>query len=430
MSTTDELSGGGLVAVSSVAGNPIFDHTGEIVGKLVDLVARFDSDGYPPVTGVLAAVGDAQVFVPIKRLTAFEFGTPRLDESIRATKLDRFERRPGELLLRRDVLGHKLIHLAEHRKPHLVKAREIKLGMIDASWRVRGVDTARPRRLLRGKPERTNHAPGEAAGSYIDWTDLEPLVSHVPTSRLHVRYRKLARVHPSAIADLVEEGSEEEGEEIIAAVRQDRELEADVFEELDEEHQLDLISRRSDADAASLLASMAADDAADLLADIEQSRRQPILRLMPWAAQQRLRNLLGYNPETAGGLMNPAAICVRAGNPVSHVLERIRSGEEPPEVSATVYVVSEDGDLTGSVSVVELLRADPSEPVGNIVRSDVPRVSTGSDLPEISTIMADYNLTSVPVLTAEGEIAGQVTVDDLLELIVPESWKRRSEAIN
>ena len=123
--------------------------------------------------------------------------------------------------------------------------------------------------------------------------------------RLRIPYRKLARLHPAQIADIVEAASHEEGEEIIEAVKADRELEADVFEELDTEHQVEFVRTRSDADAARLLARMAPDDAADLIMELDQERRLPVLGLLPASQQRKVRSLLSYNPETAGGLMSP-----------------------------------------------------------------------------------------------------------------------------
>ena len=109
----------------------------------------------------------------------------------------------------------------------------------------------------------------------MPWTELEPFVGHVPTSRLRLAHRRIAQLHPAQIADLVEAASHEEGEEILEAVGQDKELEADVFEELDDEHQLEFLDERSDREVAAVLSRMASDDAADLLLEIEQERRRP-----------------------------------------------------------------------------------------------------------------------------------------------------------
>ena len=150
--------------------------------------------------------------------------------------LRRFERRPGELLLAHDLLARHIINMVGVR---LVRANEIELAEVDGEWQVVGVDpSSRPvlRRLLPGRLGR-----GIRPGSLLDWESIEPFVSHVPSARLRIPYRKLARLHPAQIADIVEAASHEEGEEIIEAVKADRELEADVFEELDTEHQVEFV---------------------------------------------------------------------------------------------------------------------------------------------------------------------------------------------
>src|ERR1700681_952596 len=143
---------------------------------------------------------------------------------------------------------------------------------------------------------------------FLDWADMEPFVGHVPSARLRFSHRKLANLHPAEIADLVEAASHDEGEEIIEAVGQDRELEADVFEELDEHHQLEFIRERPDSDVAAVIARMAPDDAADLIVEIDQERRGRILALLSPAQRHQIEALLGYNPSTAGGLMRPELI--------------------------------------------------------------------------------------------------------------------------
>ena len=159
----------------------------------------------------------------------------------------------------------------------------------------------------------------------MDWASIEPFVAHVPTARLRIPYRKLARLHPAQIADLVEAASHDEGEEIIEAVGQDRELEADVFEELDAEHQIEFVRSRTDAEAARLLATMAPDDAADLIIELDQERRLPVLQLLPMAQQRKIRALLNYNPETAGGLMSPDFLCLAEIDPRQ---QRARGGAQ------------------------------------------------------------------------------------------------------
>ena len=169
-------------------------------------------------------------------------------------------------------------------------------------------------------------------------------------------FGRLAKLHPAQIADLVEAASHEEGEEIIGAVGADRELEADVFEELDSEHQVEFLRERSDQEAANVLATMEADDAADLLGELDQDRREPVLKLLPWRQQRKVRSLLGYNPATAGGLMNPDFVALVETKTVAEALEKLRRTELPEETITTVFALDSAGHLSGVVSVVMLLK--------------------------------------------------------------------------
>jgi Mg/Co/Ni transporter MgtE len=325
------------------------------------------------------------------------------------------------VLLRDDVLGHKLIDV---ERAQLVTAHEIVLVCIDSWWRLGGIDPGPRgvlRRLLPGRSRR------KVEGPILSWSQLEPFVGHVPTSRLRLGRRRLADLHPAQIADLVEAASHDEGEEIIEAVGSDRELEADVFEELDGEHQLEFIRERSDAEAAQLLARMAPDDAADLINEIDQQRRLPILSLLPPAKQGKIRTLLGYNPATAGGLMSPEFVSLGERATVGAALEDVRSSTDVAlEALSVVYLTDEGGRLVGSASVVALLRAKRDRPLSEIAERDPQCVRTGEELPEVARLMADFNLTVLPVIDEAGKLVGVVTVDDVLAEVVPEWWRRRA----
>jgi len=340
--------------------------------------------------------------------------------SIEPADLGPFERRPGEVLLGRDLRSRHLIHLEGAR---LVRANEIELAKIGTSWQVIGVDTSsRPvlRRAL-PRPLRRRVKPGRV----VDWADVEPFVAHVPTARLQIPFRKLRRLHPAKLADLVEAASHEEGEEIIRAVGEDRELEADVFEELDTEHQLEFLSSRSDEDAARLLSAMAPDDAVDLLTELDQDRRLPILQQVAPVAQRKLRTLLSYNPETAGGLMNPDFVAVPATSTVQAALDAVKSSACAPEAAGVVFVTGDDGRLVGTALAVELLRAGPSDNVSTATRADPATLPPDADIHEVVRTMTDFNLAVAPVVDDDGHMLGQITVDDVLELLLPAGWRRQ-----
>jgi CBS domain-containing protein len=408
------------VHLSTILRSPLLDRAGERLGRVEDLIVRLADGGYPPVTGLKARIGGRDLFVPTDRIATLEPGAVRL--SGEKLSLGRFERRAGEVLLGQDVLGRKLVNV-EAEPPSLVTAHEIELACIEGWWRVVGVDPNTRAQLRRLLPRPLK---GKVADRpFLDWTDLEPFVGHVPTARLRFSHRKLANLHPAEIADLVEAASHDEGEELIEAVGQDRELEADVFEELDEHHQLEFIRERPDAQVAAVIARMAADDAADLIVEIEQERRARILALLPPAQRVQIEGLLGYNPSTAGGLMSLEFISLPEGETAAAALERVRASEIAPETLTTILLSDAEGRLSGSLAVVTVLRAAAQAPLASLAEHEPVSVHTDADLPEVARTMTDYNLVMLAVVDEQDRVVGVVTVDDVLELTLPSGWRRR-----
>ncbi len=387
------------------------------------MVARLDSsEGVAPVIGLTARIAGRELFVPADRIQ--QLGPYSVQTSTTKLNLAQFERRPGEVLLRADVLDRSMINVNTAR---LIKAREVELVRDGDIWRVAGIDPSLRPRLWRFLPRRFRGHDTEHR-QFVDWHDIEPFVGHVPTSRLNLAARRILRMHPAQIADLVEAASHEEGEEILEAVGQDKELEADVFEELDDEHQVEFLRERSDAEAASVLGRMASDDAADLLLELDQGRRLPILNAMPASNQRKVRALLGYNPSTAGGMMNPDFVSLPPDASVEDALARVRASNLGLQQIAIVCVVDDVGKLIDTLSLAELVRAQGPQKVSELVDDFTPCVGTEADIPEVARLMSDFNLIAMPVLDHDRRPVGIVAVDDVLELLVPEEWRRRAGA--
>jgi CBS domain-containing protein len=406
-----------VLHLALVVGGELVDPDGAKLGRVDDLIVRLGDDEYPPVTGLLATVAGRQVFVPADAIAEIEHGRTKL--RTRRLDLQPFERRPQEVLLKKDVLDRQLINVDGAR---LVRSNEIELARLDGWYRVVGVDVGFRGLVRRVVPRAFANAVG--ASGFLDWASVEPFTGHVPTVRLRVPHPKLARLHPAQLADLVEQASHDEGEEILDAVGDDPELEADVFEELEPNHQQEFIEDRSDADIAEVLARMESDDAADLVNELPEERREEIVRLLPLVQRRRVRALLGYDPATAGGLMSPEFVCVFSQATQDEVLDRIRRTHTSAEALAWIYVMNAGKRLVGAVALVDLLRSDPNDPVGDI--ADVPqRVRTDADLEEVARLMTDFDLTVVPVVDADERLLGVVTVDDVLELVLPRGWRRQ-----
>jgi len=407
--------------VTQLLRSPVLNPAGDELGRLADLIVKLDSGGYPPVTGVKVRMGGRDVYVSSKNIEKLAPGEVRLNTQTLDTGA--FQRRPGEVLLAADVLGRHLMDVARGR---IVQAHDLVLAPTDDGWRLMGVDRS-PRAMLRrlvprrGRPDLRRHA-------VLDWKDVQPFVGHVPTAKLLMPLQRLRRLHPAQIADLVEGASHEEGEEILDAVESDAELTADIFEELDTEHQVEFLKSRSNEEAAKVLERMAPDDAADLLGELDQERRKPVFDLMSPQQQHKLRKLLQYHPSTAGGMMSPDYVSVTKGATAAEALEAVRTDDKAPhQLLNTVFVTEQDGKLLGSISTAELLRADAARKVEEIELVTC-RVTTGADVTDVTLTMADYNLVALAVTDAAGNLLGAVTADDVIEAIVPEEWRARVEA--
>ena len=407
-----------ILHLSSIVKRPLVDRAGDRIGRVEDLIVRVGERPYPPVVGAVVRIGGRDLFVPIAKIADFEGGQVRFEGE--RVDLRRFERRPGELLLAKDLLARHLINLVGRR---LISANEIELAKVNGEWEVVGVDPS-------GRPVLRRMLPGQLGnrirpGSLVDWASIEPFVSHVPSARLRIPYRTLARLHPHEIADIVEAASHDEGEEIIEAVKADRELEADVFEELDVEHQVEFLRSRSNFETAWLLARMASDDVADLVMELDQERRLPVLNLLPDSQQRKVRSLLSYNPETAGGLMSPDFLALREHSTVADALAAIRKSTTPLEALQVIFTLDDAGSGAGSVPVLSLIRANPNEPLSSLAGANLVHVHADWDLQAVVRKMSDFNLTIAPVMDEEhNQILGVVTVDDVLELLLPSGWRR------
>jgi CBS domain-containing protein/sporulation protein YlmC with PRC-barrel domain len=396
----------------------VADSSGESIGRLADVIVRLRGTDYPLVTGVVVAVGGRDIFVPIERVSGFAGDPLRL--SRKRLSLRPFDRRDGEVLLRADVLGHRLIDV---RSARLVRAADLELGRDRQEWVLSGVGTRRrPRRrfgLLAPPPQ------DDAAG-FRDWHDFEWLIGHESSALLRGPFARIRRLKPAQIADLLEDASKEEETEILGQVHADPELEADVFEELDEDLATRLLGARTDTEIAAVLARMRADDAADAIAELPQQRRQPVLDLLPPAARAKVLTLMGFNSTSAGGLMGMDYIALPCLATVSDALTRVRESTPlQPEALTSVHAIDADGGLRGVARLVTLVQADPGARLIDVSDTDPVQVGADTDITDVAVLMTDYNLITIPVVDDAGRLLGVITVDDVLEVTLPEDWRRR-----
>ncbi len=400
---------------------PVLNPAGTEVGRLQDIVVKLADGAYPPLGGLKVRVGAQDVFIAKDLIERLEPGGVRLNTH--TIRTEAFQRRPGEVLLAADVLGR---HLVDVVKGRIVQAHDLVLSPGDTGWYLAGIDRSPQAMLRRLVPRRRR--PDLRRHAILDWKDVQPFMGHVPTAKLLMPLQRLRRLHPAQIADIVEGASHEEGQEIIEAVESDPALTADIFEELDPEHQIEFIKSKSNEDAAQILERMAPDDAADLLSELDQERRKPVFDMMSANQQHKLRKLLQYHPTTAGGMMSPDYVWVIRGATVDMALEAVRIDDKAPHaLLGVVFITEDEGRFIGSISVPDLMRTNLDRLVEDLDLTTVS-VAGNADITDVTLMIADYNLSALAVTDAAYNLIGAISSDDVIEALVPEDWRARVEA--
>ncbi|MGH9941977.1 MAG: magnesium transporter, partial [Pyrinomonadaceae bacterium] len=375
-------------------------------------------EDHPPLTGIVARYGRRDFYLPRHRLAAFGEAGGRLNSD--NLNLRPFARREGEVLLARDVLDKQLIDVDGKR---VVRVNDVQLIDAGGEWRVTGADVS-----LKGLWRRL--APKGMTGSrdaveVIDWADVGYLATDAATVQLKSSRGKLARLHPVEIARLAEALSYQQGAEVVASL--DDETAAETLEEMPDERQARIIGDMDEERAADILEWMSPDEAADVLGDLPEAKAEDLLNRMEGEEQADVAELLPYEDDTAGGLMTTEFVTFPQQLTVGEALSALREMAETPNMIYYLYVVEEIGSwkLCGVLALRNLILADPSAPLAEVMRDEFQHAHPHDAAREVAQKIAEYNLLALPVIDDVGDIAGIVTVDDAMELLLPKGWRQR-----
>lgn len=405
--------------LSDLVGLPVRDRDGLPLARLQDVIVRADfSEAYPAATGIVARLRRRRFFVPWEQVADVAMEGIRLASA--RVSLAPFQRREGEVLLARDVMDKQLVDVEGRR---VVRANDLQFALRDGRLRIVAVDVS-PRAIVRRLLPRALRGRTET-GKRIDWADVEVFGGQLPTVKLKVSHARLAQLPPIEIARIVDSLSVPQGAELVDAL--DVETAADTLEELSPERQADILEGMDEERAADILEEMEPDDAADVLGDLPEEKADSLLRRMDPEQADDVRDLMQYEEDTAGGIMTTELVVIPVHLQVGAAVRYIREELEVPAFVPYVYVVDtvEDHHLVGVLSLRDMLVAPPDAAVADVMDGELMMVEPDEHADTVARTIADYDLLALPVVDGERRLLGVVTVDDAMDLLLPDGWKRR-----
>ena len=414
-----------IVSLAGLLGRPVRNQTGQEIGRLEDVVARWaDGQVYPPVSGLVIRVGRRLAFVPASAIDRIGHA----EVMLRSARLDLrdVQRRAGEVLLAKDVLDHQLVDV---EGVQVIRAADLYLAEVIGRIRLVGADVSNATLLRRLGPRRWRPRP--TPDRVIDWAAIQPFAESAGRDgtvngttaavRLKTTNEGLHRLRPGELADLLEDLRRDERRELLAALGPDEA--ADALEEMQPEDLEQLLRESDPPEAARLLAAMEPDEAADALRDLPLAVRAEVLRYIPSATALALRDLLGYDEDEAGGIMTTALVTAKSGEKVKKVVDRLSGARTHGVDLDAVAVVDDDGRLLDDVAVLDVLlalRADPDTRMSALLGDeDVVTVSPHASADEVAGQLIEARRHSMVVVDQSGCPIGRILADDVLDALVP-----------
>jgi len=402
------------IFLARLAGTAVFDPNGDQLGKVRDAVATLRSNNQPPrILGFIVEVPPRKrIFIPITRVTSIDNGHVIITGLL---NMRRFEPRTNEISVLSEMLDRSVTLIETNEK---VTVEDVGMELSKTGdWFIEKVHVMRRGIGLRRRGASSTLTWGEISGFTINETNQG--VSNLLGTLSNLRAADLASVlHDLTIKRRVE----------VARALDDERL-ADVLEEMNEASRVELLAELEGERAADVLEEMDPDDAADLLREVGQEKAQALLALMEPEDAEGVQRLMHYEDYSAGGMMTTERIVLTADSTVAEALSRVRLSEVAPGLASQVFVCRQPletptGRLMGVVYIQRLLREPPATLLGSILDSDIAPLSAETTLSEVSSYLASYNLLAVPIVDANERLLGAVTVDDVLDHLLPENWRQ------
>lgn len=410
--------------LSFVLGQLIRDPAGEELGRLEDLVAS-PAPHLPVISAVVVRTGRHNVRNVAWSSFAYDTDNERFSLAVPVDEVRDYHIGDEDLLLRHNVMDKQIVDVHDYR---VVRVNDVRIEPSGGRLYLVGVDTGmrglvRRMGLMHLSDKLARIIKVKPSSQVIAWHDVETFERGVGRLKLKVSSERLSALHPSDIARIVNELDPDQRADVIESL--DVETAAEVLTEAHPDVQASIVENLEDELAADILEEMEPDEAADVLGDVSAEKREDILEEMEPEEAEDVKELLEYEDNTAGGLMTTEYLAISKDQTAQQTIDLIRELEPSAETVYYLYVVDSSEHLVGVISLRELIVAKPDTPVEEFMEDKVVHVHPDAPVEEIAQTLSDYNLLAVPVVDEENRLQGIITVDDALEEILPEGWRRR-----
>jgi flagellar motility protein MotE (MotC chaperone) len=352
-----------------------------------------------------------RIFVPITRVTSIDNGTVVMTGLL---NMRRFEQRTNEIMVNAEMLDSS-VKLIESGETVIVEDVAMELAK-SGDWFIERVHVMKSGSGLRRR----------GASSTVNWEDISGFAISEANQGVSNLLATLTNLRAVDLASVLHNLNIKRRAEVARAL--DDERLADVLEEMDEAARVELLAELEGERAAGVLGEMDPDDAADLLREVGSEKAQALLALMEPEDAEGVQRLMHYEDYSAGGMMTTEPIVLSADGTVAEALAQIRSSEIAPGLASQVFICrppteTPTGRFLGVVHFQRLLREPPATLLGLIVDNDISALTANASLHEVSSYLASYNLLAAPIVDANERLLGAVTVDDVLDHLLPENWR-------
>ncbi|MGW6156797.1 magnesium transporter MgtE N-terminal domain-containing protein [Streptomyces sp. NPDC055144] len=412
-------AGAPRIFVSHLSGIAVFDPNGDMVGRVRDLVAMLRVGRRPPrLLGLVVELSTRRrIFLPMTRVTGIESGQVITTGVL---NVRRFEQRPTERLVLGEMLDRR-VRLVESGEEVTVLDVSVQQLPARRDWEIDRVF------VRKGKGGGTfRRAKGETLT--VDWSAVDGFSLDEHGQGAENLLATFEQLRPADLANVLHHLSPKRRAEVASALTNERL--ADVLEELPEDDQIEILGKLKEERAADVLEEMDPDDAADLLGELPEDDKERLLALMQPSDAADVRRLMAYEDNTAGGLMTTEPIVLRPDATVADALARVRNPDLSPALAAQVYVCrppdeTPTGKYLGTVHFQRLLRDPPYTLVSSMLDEGLQALAPSAALPVVAGFFATYDMVAAPVVDESGSLLGAVTVDDVLDHMLPEDWREQ-----